>query len=85
MYKTVKNISGPSNFTTTILWYEFSGFNCGVFPSVDLLGSYTVHNKMLKPPPEQNSVTLKMDTAKPSEIRYQLLSYLVKKNADHHP
>jgi hypothetical protein len=42
----------------------------GVFPSVDFLGSYTVHdNKMLKHPPKQNSVTLKTDIATPSESR----------------
>jgi len=47
---------------------SFQVLTAGVFPSVDLLGSYTVHdNKMLKHPPEQNSVTLKTDTATSSE------------------
>jgi len=47
---------------------SFQVLTAGVFPTVDLLGSYTVHdNKILKYSPEQNSVTLKTDTATPSE------------------
>jgi hypothetical protein len=75
-----KNIRGALNFIITIFWHEISDFKCGCLPIVDLLGSNTVHdNKMLKHPPEQNSVTLKTDTTTPSEIRNQLLSYPVKK------
>jgi hypothetical protein len=58
---------------------SFQVLTAGVFPSVDLLGTYTLHdNKILKRPREQTSVTLKMDTATPSKIRSQLLSYPVK-------
>lgn len=47
---------------------SFQVLTAGVFPSVDLLGSYIVHdNKMLKHSPEQNSATLKKDTATPTE------------------
>jgi len=47
---------------------NFQVLTAGVFPSVDRLCSYTVHdNKMLNHPPEQNSVTLETDTATPSE------------------
>ena len=38
---------------------SFQVLTVGVFPIVDLLDSYTLHdNKTLKHPPEQNSVTL---------------------------
>jgi hypothetical protein len=47
---------------------SFHVLTVGIFPNVDLLGSYIVHNnKMMKHPPEQNSVTLKTDTATPPE------------------
>lgn len=47
---------------------SFQVLTGGVFHIVDLLGSYTVRDKkMLKHPPEQNSITLKTDTATPSE------------------
>jgi hypothetical protein len=48
---------------------RFQVLTAGVFIIYDLLSSYTAYySKMLKHPPEQNSVTLKKDTALPSEI-----------------